>query len=137
MVELNNIEHTIIIPKKDNSLRPIKSKEVQNVATKMSNKFGGASVIPKVLGCWVNPKTNSLQCEENVEISSVGSASNEAERKENIKFMEDLGKEMGERFGQEEIMMFKDKVKLDFIHGKEKEKLGDDIVGEDVFSRNI
>jgi len=57
----------IMMPKNDNAGRPIRGELLDRYVEEVSDEFGGASVIPNILGCWDSDRTRKggLVCEEN------------------------------------------------------------------------
>lgn len=127
--KINDIEFGIILPKYDNSGAKINPELHKKIAVKMSEHFGGVTVFPSVLGCWVN-ENNELQCEENVLITSIRDTESiekgktiEEVLENDRKFMWELGKKAGEIFGQASIMETQGRKEATFIEGEYKEKL--------------
>ena len=69
--KINDREYNLIIPKYDNEGHKIKSEKIEEIAEKMSERFGGVTVFPSILGCWKSKKMPGVKCEENTIISSV------------------------------------------------------------------
>ena len=127
--KIDDIEFGIILPKYDNSGRKIDPKFHEEIAEEMSKNFGGVTVIPTILGCWVG-ENGKLQCEENVLMFSIRDTES-IEKGKNInevinedrKFMWELGKKAGKIFGQASIMELQGKTEATFIEGKYEKKL--------------
>lgn len=69
-------EFSIILPKFDNSGNKVRSEIFEGITTDVSNHFGGATIFPSALGCWVNKRKENgkeiddLICDENMVISA-------------------------------------------------------------------
>jgi len=132
-------EFGIVVPKYDNSQRKIKVDLIKKVATEMSKHFGGATILPTVLGAWVDDNGN-LQVEENVLITSmrdVESPEDIEKVKEDEQFMKKLAQMVGDEFGQAYVMITDDIKEVDFVEGRYKEELPKSKVGIDFFSKLI
>jgi len=129
---LNEKEFTLILPKFDNEGNPISDSVLQDVAEKISKRFGGVTVIPDVLGCWHNDKTNELQCENNARIlvgrdceSKITKYLMKKENKtcdeimeDDSVFMKNLAREVGVELGQSGIFLTEDIANISEIKGK-------------------
>ena len=138
---INDREYRIIVPKWDNSGRKIKSEEIEEIAKEISEHFGGVSIIPSILGCWKDEKRNKLVCEENLVFStyrdSEGVKDWGKQKKIDEEFIRSLAKKLGERFGQESVLIGEDKVEVDFVKGKYMESLPKGRVGIDWFKKMV
>ena len=138
---INDVRHELIVPKWDNSGRKIKAEEIEDIAKKMANRFGGVTITPSVLGCWVSKETDSLICEENTIFSSVRDSESvdnfERRKVEDLEFMKNLAKELGVKFGQEAIMSSEDVVEVRFIEGRFKKELEEDKLGVNWFKKML
>lgn len=88
----------------------------------MSERFGGVTIFPSVLGCWVDEwHGGKLVCEENVLITSIIDSESVSDFnrvvEEDRKFMADLGREAGRTFGQAVIMETQGKKEMEFFRG--------------------
>ena len=59
------LEYKLYLPKysnadENNARQKINSKVLERYVKRISKRFGGASVIPKVAGCYVEEKSNQL-----------------------------------------------------------------------------
>jgi len=137
---INDREYRIIVPKWDNSGRRIKSEEIKDIARRISEHFGGVTIFPSVLGCW--KEGENLICEENLVID-VSRDSETAKKpwqeqiKEDEKFIFDLAKKLGERFGQYSVMVSENKVEVDFVSGRYRKSLPSEVVGIDWFEKLV
>lgn len=107
-------EFRIVVPKFDNSGNPISDRAISQIAKDMSDRFGGVTINPSVLGCWWDKDRNRLMCENNTTMSSVrdceGMSDNvcrDAVKKDRV-FVQDLAKRVGDDFGQASIMVSED-----------------------------
>ncbi len=120
-------EYKLIIPKWDNEGHKIKSEVIEKYAGEMSDKFGGVSITPSVLGCWKDK--GKIQCEENIELVSgrdIPDTTNGRSKifEEDKKFLRKLAKQIGTDLGQDSIYVTEDIVKdISFIKGEYREKL--------------
>jgi len=141
MTVINDREYRVIVPKYDNSGRKIRAEEMEGLAKKMSEHFGGVTIIPSVLGCWVSERDKKLICEENVVFSSLRDSESvpnwEKQKREDETFIKNLAREVGTRFGQESVLISEDKVEVDFIKGRYREELPRQRVGVDWFRKLI
>jgi len=142
MDKIDDIEFGIILPKYDNSMRKINPELHEKIAKEMSERFGGVTIIPSVLGCWVDERRNKLVCEENAMFLSVRdteSVSGDVRRiiEEDRKFMENLGKKAGKLFGQAAIMELQGKREATFIEGEFRERLPEKMLFTDIFKKML
>ena len=140
-MEINDREFRLIIPKFDNDLHKIKAEEIEEIAKEMSEHFGGVTVYPSVLGCWKNPKTGELQCEENVVITAVRDSENTKNYEEQLKKdrekVEKIAKRYGKRFGQESVLWGRNITEVKFEEGKFRKSVPEKIRGIDFFKKLI
>ncbi len=61
-------EFSIVIPKNDNSGRPIKTKKIQSYINQVNGIFGGSTTIPVTKGCYVENK--KFVCEDGIRITA-------------------------------------------------------------------
>lgn len=125
-------EYKIIIPKWDNSGRKIKAEEVQKIAVEVSDKFGGCTIRPTVLGCWVDDQ-DELQCEENLELVTASDNGGP----EDDKWVADLAQRLGNKFGQASVFVSEDRLRVDFPEGQYKPRLHKKLIGHDWFKQLI
>src|SRR3990167_7247940 len=52
---------SVIMPKRDNSGQKINNKLYQKYISKINNRFGGATTMPSVLGCFVNEQSGRTE----------------------------------------------------------------------------
>jgi hypothetical protein len=67
--DLMEKEHSVTIPKYDNSGRKIKPEIIRKYSNKLSKQFGGVTIFPSILGCWVDENEKQI-CEENIVIKA-------------------------------------------------------------------
>jgi len=137
-------EHVLLLPKFDNSGQKISHQALERYALKISERFGGVTVIPVTLGCSIDPDTKKLQCEENVmyvvsrDLDSLPREKWEETISEDSKIMRALAKEAGDEFGQWGIMLTEDIIKdVGFITGVKKERIPKEIIEKDLFARRL
>jgi len=140
-MRINDREYRLIVPKWDNSGRKIKSEEIKEIAKEVSEWFGGVTVIPSVLGCWKNEE-GKLICEENLVFEAMRDSESsprdwEIQKKLDEEFMRRLASKLGERFGQESVLIAEDKVEVDFVKGRYREELPRERIGVDWFEKLV
>lgn len=128
----------IVLPKYSNAKERIDTDVLADYAKKMSEYYGGVTVRPMTVGCWVDK--GKLECEENVVMCSAILASkmspSEIEEKKEKLFK--LAKRAGEQLGQEAIMVWFDEIDdVEFIEGIRKEHLPDKLKEDDYFKKLI
>jgi len=101
----------------------------------------GVTVIPSVLGCWKNEE-GKLICEENLVFEAMRDSESsprdwEIQKKLDEEFMRRLAKKLGERFGQESVLIAEDKVEVDFVKGRYREELPRERIGVDWFEKLV
>lgn len=137
---INDREYKIIVPKWDNSGRKIRPDELEDIGKKMSEHFGGVTIIPSVLGCWKSPE-GKLQCEENAIFSSFRDSESsenwEMQKRIDEEFIKNIARSLGERFGQESVIIAEDKVEVSFIKGEYQKELPQERVGQDWFKKLV
>ena len=91
----------------------------------MSRHFGGVTVYPSVVGCYLPQGSNKLHCEENVLLESDRDIPPEerpvADKifSEDKSFMDSLADKAGKEFGQDSIFVDEDIIKdVEFREGK-------------------
>ena len=137
---INDREYRLIVPKWDNSGRKIKSEEIEEIAKRMSDHFGGVSIIPSILGCWKNEE-GKLICEENLVFQTYRDRESvrdwERQKKIDEEFVNSIAKELGKRFGQESVLIGEDKVEVNFVEGKYRKELPPERIGIDWFKKLV
>lgn len=132
----NDVELSVIAPKFDNSGNKIRPDEARKVAKKFSEKFGGATVEPSLLGCWENSDTGELMCDENMRISTTLDTSNpdspSREKAESI--VRKQAKQIGDKLGQASVMTSESKESASFVEGDYKNHVPES-EQEDLFDR--
>jgi len=138
--DINDREYRIIVPKWDNSGRKIKAEELQAIAQKMSDHFGGVTIYPSVVGCWWSDDRKFI-CEENAVFVSFADSESSEDWKKQIqddeRFVFNLAKELGERFGQATVSVGKNNVEVAFLKGQYLEELPRSRVGHDWFKKYL
>ena len=141
-MRVNDRKYSIIIPKWDNSGRKIRVEILERIVKKMANHFGGATLIPSVLGCWVDEKRNKLVCEENAELFAIRDSEtsplpwNEQKRVDE-EFVRNLAKEVADELGQSAVMITEGIQEVKFVQGRYREELPEKKVGIDWFKKLI
>ena len=126
-------EYSITLPKYDNSGRHVKPTILKKYAIKMAERFGGVSVNPSVLGCWVND--GKLQCEENIKLTSAVDSPDQEVHKEALLFVKSLAKQAGRDTGQDSIFVTDDALNdVLFVKGKYSPALPSSKTGYDIFT---
>ena len=141
---------SLILPKRDNSGRPIKAKYHQEYIQKMNDIFGGTSTIPRIEGCVFDEK-GKFQCEQNIEIIGIRDFQNPydkiygsdksmfscARRKKQLKQDWDAVKKLSQsakkEFGQESVLAINDKINDAYLSFQKKpKKVPDNRIGKKV-----
>lgn len=110
-------EFRIVVPKFDNSGNPISDKAISQIGREMSDRFGGVTINPSVLGCWWDKDRKKLMCENNTIMSSVRDCEGLEENacRDMVQFdrgfVEELAERVGNDFGQASIMVSEDILK--------------------------
>jgi len=127
-------EFKLVVPKFDNDGHRISTEKLKEIALEMSKHFGGVSVFPKVLGCWEGKE--GLECEENALLVSARDSSDEKQFKDDMEFMKNLAKKVGNELGQEAVMLSEDIIKdVSFIAGLRKKEVPEAIREKDFFKK--
>jgi len=137
---------SLILPKRDNSGRPIKTKLLNKYIKGMNNIFGGSSTLPRIEGCYIDKKGKAF-CEQNIEIIGVRDFespydkslrklnSREREKKLNKDWVEvkKLGKKARKEFGQESVLLINDKINDATIYkGKGYKKISNKKIAREI-----
>ena len=131
---------TIVVPKYSNAGERISTETLAEYAKVVSREFGGATVHPSVLGCWVDERTDELVCEENLLIETAVDTDKvtEAELEEKREFVRKLARKIGEDLGQYAVMAYEDVIdRLSFVEGDYKEHIPESMKEEDFFKKLI
>jgi hypothetical protein len=121
------LEYKLYLPKysnvdKNNARQKISSKALEKYVKKLSQHFGGASVTPKIAGCYIDDY-KKLVCDENIAISTNRTYANmntiiaEATNKSDRKFIENMAEEAAVEFGQDSIMFVVSPHDAEFVDG--------------------
>ncbi len=150
--DIGESRFSLIIPKRDNSSKPIKPKLIQKYIKEMNNIFGGSSAIPRIEGCVVDENNKGkFQCEQSIEIVGVRDFENPYDKKygddlskssceERKKILKEdwskvkiLGEKARKEFGQESILAIHDKINdAHFSFGDKLSKLPKKRIGKKV-----
>lgn len=135
---IDDLEFGIVVPKKSNGGRSIKSGEIKEIAEDMSAKFGGTTITPSVLGCW-NSEDKGLICEENAVLSSALNTedSDAPSREEAQRFVESKAEEVADEFGQAAVMTSENRTEVEFVGGEYQEEIDSSKTGESPFDKHI
>lgn len=127
MIEEKDVEFGIVMPKWDNSGQKLNTQKHKKTIKDISERFGGATVFPSVLGCW--KEDGELMCEENMIVTSVRTKDSDKDAdefkkqvKEDTQFVRNEAEEVGEDLGQAAIMKTKDKTSVSFVEGEWKDE---------------
>lgn len=127
--DVGEAEFRMVIPKNDNSGKPIKLKVLNKYIGKVNKIFGGSTTIPTTKGCYVDK--NKLYCENGFLISGVrdfdskyNDLSNLSAKQRRAKLNSDynqlkrLAKQAGKELGQDSIFIESDYINdASFIPG--------------------
>lgn len=133
-------EFKIILPKYDNSGRPIKHKILSKYISKMNKRFGGTTTTPTVKGCYSFKQNGKdvFQCEKNLQIMAVRDFETPYNRdlrkknanqrrkllKQDYSFMQGLAKYAGKELGQESVFVESDYINdASILKGRKSNKL--------------
>jgi len=127
----------IIVPKYSNAGERISTDVLAKYAKAIAEKFGGVTVYPSTIGCWVT-KDGSLQCEENIVIEADLETSElrEEDVKEYEEFVKDIAKRIANDLGQEEVMYTIDVLEdVVSVKGKYRKRIPDHMKERDFFKK--
>ena len=129
---------SLVIPKRDNSGRPIKPALHERYIKKMNDIFGGTSTLPRIEGCVYDK--GKFQCEQSIEIVGVRDFQNpydklygedkskftcEQRRKQiakDWKEVKKLSQSAKKVFGQESVLAINDKINDAYFSFQKKPK---------------
>jgi len=135
-------EYRLILPKWDNEGHKIKADVIRKYAREMSDRFGGVTIIPSVLGCWIDEEKNFV-CEENVELVSGRDIKDIPDGREKIfeedrEFIMKLGERAGRELGQYSVYVTENIVKdISEVPGEMKKRLSEEKIGHKWFEKLI
>jgi hypothetical protein len=135
--ELNDLEVSVVVPKFSNSGRRIRNSRIEEIGKELSEKFGGVTIQPSVLGCWKS-NDGDLMCEENIKMTSALDAeTNDMSKEEASRTVESMGEDIADEFGQAAVMTSEEFTEVDFVGRDDsfKEELSDDKTGGNPFNR--
>lgn len=136
-------EYKLILPKWDNEGHKIKPEIIERYARELSNRFGGVTIEPSLLGCWIDEKTKDFVCEENLGLVSgrniIGIPDGREKLfEEDAEFMKKLAERAGRDLGQYSVYITEDIVKdISEVKGEMKEELPKEKLGQKWFERLI
>lgn len=133
---------SLILPKNDNSGKPIKLKVLNKYIQKVNDVFGGSTTVPTTKGCYVDKDV--LMCENGFEVTAVRDFESKYDKslrklnsnqrinriKKDYSELKKVAKEAGKELGQDSVMVVSDYINdASFISGKwlkglPKSKLG-------------
>jgi len=135
-----SMQYRIILPKYDNEGHRIDTDVLRDFSKEVAQEFGGVTVTPTILGCFIGDD-GSLQCEENMMIEASSSEPDVDETLRQRFFMHQLADRSGEILGQETIMMQEESdTKTTFLPtpGRtERPPVSRDMIESDFFKRLI
>ena len=119
----------IIIPKYDNKERQIKVSALRGYVNEIVNHFGGATVLPSVVGCWKEGNNPSAQCEENFVVDVTARRIADVDLNRDQRWLEGLAKRIGLEMGQAEVFEQQDfEKKTEFVKGKWQAEVPSDLL---------
>lgn len=137
-------QFSIILPKKDNSGRPIKPKNVQKYIAGVNKIFGGSTTIPITKGCYT--EGDKFFCEEGIQISGVrdfdgkyassefkkmGCSQRKKQLENDYKELKKLAEKSAGEFGQDSVMVVYDNIAdASFIGDNYKKQLPKNMLGK-------
>ena len=137
-------EFSMVLPKYDNSGKPIKAKKIQSYIKGVNDIFGGSTTIPVTKGCYT--EGDKFFCEEGLKI--IGSRDfdgkyskskfkkmTKLQRKKQLEKdygkLIKLAKQSSKDFGQDSIMITYDEVKdVSFVGNDYKKRLPKKLIGK-------
>ena len=131
--KLGEAEFKLIIPKRDNSKKPIKKQVLLKYVNKMNNIFGGSTTYPSVYGCYKN-NSGKFQCENNFVITGVRDFQSKYNKelnqyrcsqrtrrlKQDYNRLKSLGLKASKELGQDAVMIESDFINDASFVGKKK-----------------
>lgn len=131
-------DYRMVFPKRDNSGQRIRPDVLAEYPRAMGRRFGGVTVYPTVLGCYVSQETGDFQCEENVVAVSTARERFPSESQQNEEFIENLGRRAAVDLGQEAIFEVETRDEdAHFIGGVRTQRLPPSYVSTDVFAESL
>lgn len=140
----------ILLPKRDNSGRKINVNRYKKYIGNFNNNFGGSTLIPSSLGCWIDKERNKIQCEEGFILTAFRDFDSDPRLKKlnfsqrrrkldsDFKKVKELARKAGREFGQAEIAVIYDNINnADLVKGKWMEKINDRKIKENLFEKNL
>lgn len=123
-------EFRIVIPKKDNAGNQISLRVLEDIVREISDRFGGATVYPTVLGCWNPGGGRPIECEENFVVDVTRSRDDQGRPasigllEEDRRWFLDLARRVANQLGQEEVMAQEETdTRTTFVTGRRLESL--------------
>jgi len=138
-------QFSIVIPKNDNSGKPIKKTILRKYINRVNDVFGGSTTVPTTKGCFFDKK--KFFCEDGLQITGVRDFDtkynkklkklNSLQRKKKMsndyKKMRKIGKEAAKQLGQDSVMVIHDSIAdASFVPGRFKSKLRKSKIGREV-----
>lgn len=119
-LEINDIEFGIVLPRSDNKNHTLNTKKHQEVAKRLTDRFGGVTIYPRVVGGWKNDDGDYI-FEENMIMTAMRNSESTRNFQEKVvedeEWMDSLAREVGDALGQASIFESIDKKEVEFIQG--------------------
>ena len=133
------IEWKLVVPANDNDERPISARARREIARAMSERFKGLTT-NKSSGLFVS-KSGKVDSDNSVTFSSIRDIK-PSQRKDakkinagDRKFMRDLARRTGVKFGQEEVLLVENVIRDGtFVKGERKKRVPDGLIEKEIIS---
>lgn len=115
------VTYRLTVPKFDNSGERIDPAVIERYAREVSSFFGGVSVVPDIVGCYITDH-GQLQCEQNARLEATAVEETETQGERNKGFAHDLAARIGRDLGQESIFEVEERdISRQFVPGIKSE----------------
>jgi hypothetical protein len=125
-------EWRIVIPRTDNSGRPIRYDVLEGYVQEASQHFGGATVHPRTQGRWILSELyggKTLHCEPTMIVDLVRTGADRTEIAADGQWVEQFASRIGRQLGQEAVFEQQElATRTEFRPGRALERLPDDLI---------
>lgn len=127
----------MLLPKYDNAGRRIDTDALRDIAKEVARRFGGVTVSPVELGCWVGPD-DRLQCEENLALEVTRTGATPEQLEQDRQWFLDLARRAGRLLGQEAVFVQEETdTRTTVVPGERKLQLPPELIEADFFKKLI
>ena len=127
----------MVLPKYDNSGQRISTDVLRDFAREVARRFGGVSVVPQQLGCYVG-QDGRLQCEENVVLEVTRTGATPEQLEQDRRWFMDLARQAGRKLGQEAVFVQEETDTVTtFLPGQRRQRVGPELIETDFFKKLI